>query len=81
MKLNLSRFARLEDPITSSTFVEKVKKELGAKAMYRGVDRGEQTSVLREESAPYGGYFAGENDALSPDNTVFWDENSAISRT
>jgi hypothetical protein len=37
--------------------------------------------AIDKESMPYGGYLAGENDALSPDNTVFWDENSAISRT
>ena len=40
------------------TFVEKVQNELGAKAMYRSVERGEQTSLLREERAPYRGYFA-----------------------
>ena len=33
------------------TFVEKVQNELGAKAMYRSVERGEQTTFLREERA------------------------------
>jgi len=61
-----------------STFVEKLQKELGVKARYRSIERAEQTSVLREPSAPYGGDFAGENDALRSDNTSLWDKNAAI---
>ena len=56
----LTRAAHWSEAITVGrpTFVEKVQNELGAKAMYRSVERGEQTSLLREERAPYRGYFA-----------------------
>jgi hypothetical protein len=76
----LTRTAHWSEAIAvgRSTFVEKVQNELGAKAMYRSIERGEQTSVLREPSVPYGGNFTAENDPLRPDNTVFWDENAAI---
>jgi hypothetical protein len=43
-----------------STFVERVQNELGTEGMYRSIERGEQTSILREPSAPYAGYFVGE---------------------
>ena len=38
------------------------------------------TSLLREASVLYG-HFAGENDALSFENTVLWDESAAIPQT
>jgi hypothetical protein len=34
-----------------------------------------------EPSALYDGHFAGENDALSSENTVLWDESAAIPET
>ena len=63
------------------TFVEQVQNELGVKARYHSIERGEPTSILREPSAPYDGNFAGENDALRLENTVVWDENGTISES
>jgi REP element-mobilizing transposase RayT len=76
----LTRAAQWSEAIAvgGSAFVEQVQKELGVEAMYCSFERGEQTSVLREPSAPYDGYFAGENDALRSENTVLWDKNAAI---
>jgi putative transposase len=57
-------------------FVEKVKSELGFKAMHREVIEGGCTYVLREQSEAYGSDFTGKNKVLSSENTRFWNENS-----
>jgi len=41
-------------------FVEKIKGELGSKAMHRDVEQFEGAHVLREESEVYGFKSAGE---------------------
>ena len=56
-------------------FVEKIKGELGSKAMHRQVEQFEGAHVLREESEVYGFKSAGENESLSPENTVVWNES------
>jgi hypothetical protein len=55
-------------------FVEKVKSELGSKAAHREVTQLEGTGVLREDGEAYGRNFSGENDALSLENTRFWNK-------
>ena len=62
-------------------FVEKVKSELGFKAAGREVIEGGGTNVLREQSEPYGSNFDGKNEALSLENTRFWNENPEATAT
>jgi hypothetical protein len=56
-------------------FVDKVKHELGIKAMYREVAQARGMYSPRERSEAYAGHFASENDALRLDNTIPWEEN------
>jgi hypothetical protein len=37
--------------------------------------------TLREQSEAYGANFAGESEALRPDNTIFWNENAEVAET
>jgi hypothetical protein len=67
--------------VGSLAFVEKIKGELGSKAMHCEVEQFEGTHVLREESEVYGFKSAGENESLSPENTVFWNESFEDART
>jgi hypothetical protein len=39
------------------------------------------TYALRERSEPYGANFTGKSDALSSENTRFWNENSKLTPT
>jgi hypothetical protein len=57
-------------------FVDKVKNELGVKAMYREVAQIGGMYTLREQSEAYAGHFASENDALMPDNTIPWEKSA-----
>jgi len=61
--------------VGSLAFVKKIKGGLGSKAMHREVEQFEGTHVLREVSEVYGFKSAGENESLSPENTVFWNES------
>jgi len=56
-------------------FVDNVRSELGVKAMYREVAQLDGTYTLREESEAYGDHFASENDSLTLNNTIAWEEN------
>jgi putative transposase len=67
--------------VGSLAFIEKIKGELGSKAMHRGVEQFDGTHVLREASEVYGFKSAGENEPLSPENTVFWDESFEDAKT
>ena len=58
--------------VGSQAFVEKIKDELGGKALHRGLDRLDGTYALREAGEAYRGHFAVENAALRPKNTIFW---------
>lgn len=62
-------------------FVEKVKSELGVKAMHREVEQVGGTHALREQSEAYGHHFASESDALRLENTIPWDENAETAET
>ena len=57
-------------------YVDKVKAELGNKALHRQVAELEGTYAVRELSRPYAHGFAGKNDALRPDNTLPWNESA-----
>jgi putative transposase len=56
------------------SFVNEVKRELGFKAVHREVTELEGSYALREEGEAYGLNFDGENEALSSENTRFWNE-------
>ena len=56
--------------VDSLAFVDKVRSELGVKAMHREVVQLDGTYTLREESEAYWGNFASENDTLMLDNTI-----------
>ncbi|HEY2922213.1 MAG TPA: transposase [Candidatus Binatia bacterium] len=62
--------------VGSLAFVEKVKNDLGVKAMYREVVEVDATYALREPTEAYAGKFTGKNEVLSSENTVLWDENA-----
>jgi putative transposase len=67
--------------VGSLAFVDKVRSELGVKAMHREVVQSDGTYTLREESEAYGGDFASENDPLRLDNTIPWEENIESTET
>ena len=62
-------------------YVDKVKAELGNKALHRQVAELDGTYALQEPSRPYAHGFAGKNDALRPDNTLPWNESAEKSQT
>jgi putative transposase len=55
-------------------FVEKVKGELGFKAAHRDVIEADGTYALREPAEAYASNFTSESEALSSQNTFFWNE-------
>jgi len=65
--------------VGSLAFVDKVKSELGVKAMHREVVQVGGTYTLREQSETYAGNFVSENDALMQDNTIPWEKNAESS--
>jgi putative transposase len=62
--------------IGSLAFVERIKNDLGVKAMHREVLQADGTYALREQSETYGHEFASESDALRLENSISWDENA-----
>jgi putative transposase len=61
--------------VGSLSFVEEIKTELGIKALHREAEQIGEGYVLREQSERYPTKFAGENSALSSENTLFWNES------
>jgi len=62
-------------------FVDRVKSDLGMKAMHREFEPLDDGFALREPSEPYARAFTGENDALRSENTIDWDVNAATADT
>jgi hypothetical protein len=62
-------------------FAEKVKSELGIKALYREVEQAGGTYALRESSEVYGGEFAQENVPLTPENRIPWQKFAKTTET
>jgi len=56
-------------------FVETVKNDLGVKAMHREMVQADGTYALREPAEAYAPNFTGENEALSSENTLPWNES------
>jgi putative transposase len=61
--------------VGSLAFVERVKSDLGIKAMYREAVETDGTYALREPSESYARNFTGKNEALSSENTLPWNES------
>jgi hypothetical protein len=49
--------------------------------MHREVEQAGGTYALREQSEAYGGEFASENGALTPENTIPWRKNADTAET
>jgi hypothetical protein len=62
-------------------FVDKVKSELGVKAMHREAAQVGGTYTLREPNEAYSSDFGGKSDALRPDNTILWEKNTEDTET
>jgi putative transposase len=58
--------------VGSKGFVERIKVELGSKAIGREVKGSDGSSELREREVSYKGNIAGENSDLWPENTYSW---------
>ena len=61
--------------VGSFAFVETVKNDLGVKARHREVVQADGAYALHEPSEAYTGNFTGENEALSSENTLPWNES------
>jgi putative transposase len=61
--------------IGSLAFVEKVKGELGVKALHREFEPLGDAYALRERSEAYARKFTDKNEALSSENTLLWNES------
>jgi putative transposase len=61
--------------VGSLAFVDKVRSELGLKALHREVAALDKGYVLREPGGAYAPDFDAENDPLSPENTQAWDRS------
>jgi hypothetical protein len=67
--------------VGSLAFVDKVRSELGVKAMHCQVALVGGTFTLREQSEPYAGNFTGVNDVLMLDNAILWEKNNERAET
>ena len=67
--------------VGSFTFVEKVKGELGVKAVHRESEQLGGGYALRERSEAYAGEFPHENATLTLENTVIWEKNAETAET
>jgi putative transposase len=61
--------------VGSLAFVENIKTELGVNALHREAEQIGEGYALRERSEPYPAKFASKNEALSSENTLFWNQS------
>jgi hypothetical protein len=78
-----SKIRRRSDAIAvgSLAFAEKVKSELGVKAMHREIAQVGGRYALREPGEAYRGEFDIESDALRAKNTTSWKQFAEIAGT
>ena len=62
-------------------FVEKIKGELGVKALRREVEQLDGSYALREPGEAYSGHFHIENEALNVENTLPWERIGGVPAT
>ena len=67
--------------VGSLAFVEKVKSELGIKALHRELEQVDGTYALRESGEAYRGQFDSKNEALRPENTLPWERITEVAVT
>ena len=67
--------------VGSLAFVERVKTELGRKALHRAVEHIDGAYALREQGEAYNGDLGSKSEPLSLENTVFWNENAETAET
>jgi hypothetical protein len=72
---------RKQFAVSSLAFVEKVKSELGIKALHRELEQIDRTYALRESSEAYRGKFDIKNEALRLENTLPWERISEVPAT
>ena len=66
--------------VGSLPFLERVKSDLGIKALHREFEQLAGAYALREPSESYAGKSTGEIDALRTQNTIVWDERTDHAR-
>ncbi len=59
--------------VGSKAFVEKIKNELGMRAVHRKTNKVDESFELREKQTPYSANFGPKNVQLSKENCYFWD--------
>ncbi|AGF79257.1 transposase [Desulfocapsa sulfexigens DSM 10523] len=59
--------------VGSQTFVEKIKNELGMRAIHRGIHKVDESFELRETQIPCSANFSTKNEQLSTENSFLWD--------
>ena len=59
--------------VGSKDFVDKIKNELGMRAVHRRTNKVDESFELREEQFPYSTNFSPQNAHLSTENSYFWD--------
>src|SRR5262245_46085945 len=67
--------------VGSLAFVEKVKSELGIKALHRELKQIDGTYALRESGEAYRGQIDSRNQALRPENTLPWERTTEVAPT
>jgi putative transposase len=67
--------------VGSLAFVEKVKSELGIKALHRKLEQVNGTYASRESGEAYRGQFGSKNEALTPENTLSWERIYELAAT
>ena len=67
--------------VGSLAFVEKVKGELNARAIHREFDPVDGGYVLRAPTGFYARRFTGDNETLSSENTLLWEESDERANT
>jgi putative transposase len=74
---------RWTEPIAlgSLAFVESIKSKLRSRAINRTVENAGEAYALRERAEAYNSNFSGKSDALSVENAVLWNENTAATDT
>jgi putative transposase len=67
--------------VSSLAFVDKIKSELGVKALHREVEQLDGSYALREPGETYSGHSHIENEALNVENTLAWERIGEVPAT
>jgi len=67
--------------VGSLAFVEKIKSELGVKALHRDIEQLDGIYALREPVEAYRTNFDIQNESLRPENTLPWERIAEVPAT